>query len=208
MEAVQAFTSGASEDVLLREKQLAGLRNKLLEGSLSFYDRLARSLEGETDRASRRSLARAVYDAAELNGRIGRRDKALEAHRKALALREALAKETPGDVEARREVGLSELAVGETLAAMGRHAEARQAFARARGVAEDLLAGRPDDAEARALLADGFLAEGRSLFDEQRYQDARPFLERAREIYDGLVFTTRPSDAARTLPTRAGEVCL
>ena len=60
MEAVQAFTTGASEDVLLREKQLAGLRNKLLEGSITFYGRLAASLEGESDRASRRSLARAL----------------------------------------------------------------------------------------------------------------------------------------------------
>ena len=195
MESVQAFTTGASEDVLLREKQLASLRNKLLEGSLTFYDRLAASLEGETDRASRRSLAQAMYDAAELNGRIGRRNKALEAHRKALAMREALAKETPRDVEARREVGRSELAVGETLAVMGRQAEARQAFARARAVAEAWQAGHPDDPEARALLADATRAEGRSLLDEHRLAEARPFLERARAIYDGLVSTTGPSDA-------------
>ncbi len=95
MEAVQAFTAGASEDVLLREKQLEGLRKKLLDGSLSFYERLAASLQGETDRKSRQALARAVFDAAELNGRIGRREKALEAHLQALALRVALANECP-----------------------------------------------------------------------------------------------------------------
>jgi serine/threonine-protein kinase len=195
MAAVQAFTTGASEDVLLREKQLTALRNKLLEGSLTFYDRLAASLEGETDRASRRSLARAMYEAAELKGRIGRREQALAAHRQALALRAALSKEAPGDAEAGWELGRSELAVGEMLVAMGRQAEARQAFARSRAVAEVLARARPDDADARALLADGTAAEGHSLLDEHRLWDARPLLERAREIYDELVRAAGTTDA-------------
>jgi serine/threonine-protein kinase len=196
MDAVQAFTAGASEDVLLREKQLEGLRKKLLDGSLNFYERLTVSLEGETDRTSRRALARAVFDAAELNGRIGRSEKALEAHRRALALRVALANETPGDVESRRDVGRSELAVGETLAVMGRHDEARQAFARSRAVAEARLFDRPDDAEARTLKADGTAAEGRLLFDEQRFSNAGPILERAQAIYDGLVRDALTEDTA------------
>jgi eukaryotic-like serine/threonine-protein kinase len=196
MEAVRAFTNGASEDVLLREKQLAGLRTKLLQGSLFFYDRLAASMEGETDRASRRALARAVYDAGELNGRIGRRGQALEAHRKALALREVLAKQAPGDFESRREVGQSELAVGETLAAMGRHAEARQALARSRSVAEELARERPDDSAARVLLAAGLLAEGQSLIGELRLVDAEPFLAQALVTYDRLIRDGSSADPA------------
>ena len=96
MQAVQAFTTGASEDVLLREKQLAGLRQRLLGGSLSFYGRLAGLLEGETDGASRRSLAQAIYDAAELNGRIGRQEEARAAHLKAIELRQRLARGSRG----------------------------------------------------------------------------------------------------------------
>jgi eukaryotic-like serine/threonine-protein kinase len=130
MQAIQAFTTGASEDVLLREKQLTRLRNKLLEGSLTFYDRLADLHKDETDQSARRSLAQAVYAAAELNGRIGSRDKALEVHRRALTLREAFAKEIPNNLSIKQEVGESELAVGETLAALGRHTEARLAFER------------------------------------------------------------------------------
>jgi serine/threonine-protein kinase len=187
MEAVKSFTTGASEDVLLREKQLVGLRNKLLEGSLDFYSRLADLLKHETDRDSQRSLAVAMYEAAELNGRIGRHEKALEGHRQALSLREALAREAPSDVQAHRELGRSELAIGEMLAAMGRQAEARQAFARARAVAEVRLAGQSKDAEAHVLLADSSLAEAQSLLEEYRLEEARPFLERAWGIYDGLV---------------------
>ena len=115
MEAVKAFTTGASEDVLLREPQLAGLRQRLLEGSLSFYNRLAGFLEGETDRASRRSLAQAVYDAAELNGRIGRQEGAVTAHLKVIGLRQGLLREVPGDATVRRELARSELALSEPL---------------------------------------------------------------------------------------------
>ena len=60
MEAVLAFTNGASEDVILKEKALEGLRKKLLGQSQLFYDKLRFSLEGETDRASRSSLAEAL----------------------------------------------------------------------------------------------------------------------------------------------------
>ncbi len=193
MEAVQAFTTGASEDVLLHEKQLEGLRNKLLEGSLRFYDRLALLLEGETGLVSRRSLAQAIFDAGELNARVGRKEKALEAHRMALTLREALEKEAGENIEALRNVLRSNLAVGETLVAMGRIADARQAFARLRKAAETRLSGHSDDHETRALVADGDLAEGRSLIKENRLEDAKPFTERALKSFDELVRASTPS---------------
>ena len=89
MEAVRAFTTGASEDVILKEKALESLRKKLLGQSRAFYERLRMSLEGETDRASRSALAEALSDAAHLYGEVDAPEKALEAHRAALALRRA-----------------------------------------------------------------------------------------------------------------------
>ena len=76
MEAVRAFTNGASEDVILKEKALEGLRKKLLGQSQSFYDKLRFSLEGETDRASRSSLAEALSDAASLFTKVNAPQKA------------------------------------------------------------------------------------------------------------------------------------
>ena len=49
MEAVQAFTTGASEDVILKEKALEGLRKKLLGQSRLFYEKLT-SVAGGRDR--------------------------------------------------------------------------------------------------------------------------------------------------------------
>ena len=53
MQAVRAFTTGASEDVILKEKSLENLRKKLLGQSQKFYEKLTSSLEGEKDRSSR-----------------------------------------------------------------------------------------------------------------------------------------------------------
>ena len=64
------FTTGASEDVILKETALNGLRNKLLGQSQSFYDKLRGSLEGETDWSSRAALAEALSDAASLYTKV------------------------------------------------------------------------------------------------------------------------------------------
>ncbi len=90
MEAVSAFTTGASEDVILKEKALEGLRKKLLGQSQQFYEKLRTSLEDETDRASRSALAEAVLDAGILYAKVDAPDKAVRSLREALALRPAL----------------------------------------------------------------------------------------------------------------------
>ena len=87
MDAVRAFTTGASEDVILKEKALEGLRRKLLGQSQSFYDKLRASLEGEKDRSSRSALAEALSDAASLYTKVDAPQKALDAFHQSLALR-------------------------------------------------------------------------------------------------------------------------
>src|SRR5262249_48814945 len=124
----------------------------------------------------------------------------LAAHQRALALRRALADAAPGDTEARRELGRSELAVGETLAAMGRHAQARASFARSRAIAEALDRERPEDRASGILLGDGVLAEGASLFDARRLEEARSSLERARATYDRLVAEGTRTDPGADVP--------
>ena len=79
-----AFTTGASEDVILKEKALEGLRKKLLGQSQQFYEKLRTSLEDETDRASRSALAEAVLDAGILYAKVDAPDKAVRSLREAL----------------------------------------------------------------------------------------------------------------------------
>src|SRR5262249_61436163 len=100
----------------------------------SFYEKLRASLEGETDRASRAALAEALFDAGMLYSRVDAPQKALEAHHEALALREALVREQPGDPDARRDVGRSHLAVAKVLGSLARVEEAQAGGQPAPGV--------------------------------------------------------------------------
>jgi tetratricopeptide (TPR) repeat protein len=201
MEAVRAFTTGASEDVILKEKALEGLRKKLLGQSQVFYERLKGSLEGETDRASRSALAEALVDAGALYAKVDAAARAEQAYRAALALREALARERPGEPEARRDLGRTRLALAGLLASptLARYPEARAEVARARDVLEPLARERPHDGGARKLLADCESLDGSASVWSGREEEGREVLERARAIFEALI----QDDAPYTLTTAA-----
>jgi serine/threonine protein kinase len=199
MEAVRAFTTGASEDVILKEKALEGLRKKLLGQSRTFYDKLRKSLEGETDRASRASLAEALFDAAGLYGEVDAPEKALEAHREALALRAALVWEQPGDTAAQRDLCRSHLALARVFLPRYQLDEANAELGRARGVLQPLTREHPDDGGARLLEAACDGLEGERLYRNERQDEALALLERSRTLYQRLI----EDDPAYTLPTAA-----
>ena len=114
MEAVKLFHGEVSEDLLLKEKEFAGLRSRLLKGATDFYGKLERMLEGQSDPASRAALGRAYYELGELTGEIGNRAEALAVHRKALAVRRELAGRPGADDAAVLDVVRSLYAFGGT----------------------------------------------------------------------------------------------
>jgi serine/threonine-protein kinase len=194
MEVVRAFNTGASEDVIPTEK-----RNKLLGQSQAFYERLRRSLEGETDRASRAALAEALYDAAVLYNLVGAAQKAEEAHRTAMALRAALVQEQPGDPALRRDLGLSHLSLARFLQQTGsRVDEARAEIARARDVLTPLIRDHPEDGGARMLAAECDSQEAELFMMAGRLAEARAVLARARALYKALIRDNPPSTLSIT----------
>jgi hypothetical protein len=74
--------------VLLKEKEFAGLRSKLLNGAADFYGKLERLRDGQTDQSSQAALGHAYFGLAELTDEIGTSAEAVAAHRKALAVRQ------------------------------------------------------------------------------------------------------------------------
>ncbi len=199
MEAVRAFTTGASEDVILKEKALEGLRRKLLGQSQSFYEKLRISLEGETDRASRAALAEAMSDAASLYTKVDAPQRALDASGHALALREELTRERPGDPAARRDLARSRLARAQLLFSASRFDAAPAELARARGILDALVRERPDDGGARYLQAAVDSLDGDLLRSSGRPVEGRTMLEHARGRFEALVRDNPPYG----LPTAA-----
>jgi serine/threonine protein kinase/tetratricopeptide (TPR) repeat protein len=107
MEAIQIFHGGVSEDVLLKQKEFLDLRTKLLRGAQDFYGKLQTFLEGHADRRSRAALGNAYSELGVLTSEIGSKQEGLAIHRRALALRRALAAEAGAGTEDRANVGKS-----------------------------------------------------------------------------------------------------
>jgi serine/threonine-protein kinase len=112
MQAIRSFHAGVSEDLLLREPQFKELRAKLLRGAREFFGQLETQLKGQTDRRSRRAMARACDELAALTDRIGSKTEALDLYRRGLALRRELARDAPSDADAQVDVARCLLALG------------------------------------------------------------------------------------------------
>src|SRR5262249_5801303 len=104
MEAIGTFHGEVSQDLLLKEKQFAGLRARLLGAAADFYGKLERLLEGRADPQSRTALGRAYYELGDLTAQISRSADALAVHRKGLAVRRELAGQPGAGAEATLDV--------------------------------------------------------------------------------------------------------
>ena len=70
-----------------------------MKSAADFYGKLGALLGKETDLASRRALAAANFELADLTDKVGRKEDALAAHRAVLAAREAPAAEPGADAD-------------------------------------------------------------------------------------------------------------
>jgi serine/threonine-protein kinase len=187
--AVESYYTGASEDVLLRQPQLASLRNKLLNTSLAFYEELQGELEreGRDDPATRAELAAAYERVGEITEQVGTRASALEALGRARAIRESLMAADPSAAGPLRDLAVVLETIG-TLQARtsGREAEALPTLERALALREAVAATRPDSADDRAAVAAALRRMGNSLFPRGHPAQATRHLERARAILERL----------------------
>jgi serine/threonine-protein kinase len=187
--AVESYYTGASEDVLLKQSQLASLRTKLLKTSLAFYAELQSELEraGRDDPATRAELAAAYERVGEITEQVGTRASALEALERSRGIRESLAAADPAAVGPRRNLA----GVLETIGILqartsGREAEALPTLERALALREAVVAARTDSADDRAAVAATLRRMGNSLFPLGHPARALGYLERARAILERL----------------------
>ena len=132
VDAIKTFHTGVSEDFLLKQDQFKELRDRLLKSAADFYGKLGDLLGNETDVASRRALAQANFELADLTDKVGRPEDALAAHRAVLARREALAADPAADPEAKADVGRSLTAVAASWHRPARPTRPRRPTARPR----------------------------------------------------------------------------
>jgi hypothetical protein len=108
----------------------------------------------ETDVASRRALAQANFEPADLTGKVGRKEDALAAHRAVLVRRKALAADPAAVPEETADVGRSLTAVASVLESTGKAGEAKVAHRKAEALLADLARSSASAPAARVTLAD------------------------------------------------------
>jgi eukaryotic-like serine/threonine-protein kinase len=153
VDAIETFHTGVSEDFLLKQDQFKELRDRLLKSASDFYGKLGKLLGEETDVAARRALAQAEYEVAYLTEMVGRKEAALEAHRRVLAVREALAADPGADATAKADVGRSLTAIASLLEAAGKTDDAVATYRKAEGLLADPAGSVAASAPVRSALA-------------------------------------------------------
>jgi serine/threonine-protein kinase len=184
MEAIRAFHTGVSQDLLLKEPQFKGLRTRLLHGAREFFAKLESQLEGQTDRRSRRAMVQAYDELAALTDKIGSKTEALELYRRVLALRRELAREVHSDIEAQAEVARCLLALGQLEFETGHADKAVAAYEEAQSLLEGVNRPwepvrdfRADLATCEHRIGDALAAMGLSAKALLRYQMGRSVRE-------------------------------
>ena len=196
-DAIKTFHTGVSEDFLLKEEKFKDLRNRLLKSASDFYGKLGALLGKETDLVSRRALAQANFELADLTDKVGRTEDALAAHRQVLAAREALAAEPGADVETKVDVGRSLTAVAGLLSAAGKTDEAEATYRKAETLLADLARSSPSTPAARAALAYCRTGMGRLRYDTGKFVDALVSYRLARDDQEALADAPGASKEAR-----------
>jgi serine/threonine-protein kinase len=191
MEAVGAFHTGVSEDVLLKQQEFEPLRKKLLNTAADFYRKLQAQLGDAADPRSQAALAKAYVGLGGAAAAVGSTEQALKDFDRARELYEALAASDPDDLSHRR-------ALSRVLTDIARVREQRQetdlmrkATGRAVAVAEELTAVAPADPEDVNLLARALIGLGRTYagsLDEQerQYRRAADLAERLVAEHPGV----------------------
>jgi tetratricopeptide (TPR) repeat protein len=184
MEAIGAFHTGVSEDLLLKEPQFQRLRTRLLHGAREFFGKLERQLEGQTDRRSRRAMVQAYDELAALTDKIGSKTEALELYRRELALRSVLACEVHPDTAGEVEVARCLLALGQLEFETGHADKAVVAYEDAHRLLEGVnrpgdpaLDFRADLASCEHRIGNALAAMGLSTKALLRYQTGRSIRE-------------------------------
>jgi serine/threonine-protein kinase len=192
-EAIQRYHTDVSEDFLLKQDQFKDLRDRLLRDAVLFYRKLEDLLSAQADARSRQALGRAYEEVGDLTGKIGSLPEALEAHRKALEVRRALALEAASDAHTKVGVGRSLIAVGILLTRMGRYDEALKSFQEARSELESIV--DPGAAQDAILgeIARSFYWMGHTYYAAGRNFEAKVSFERAGAIGEELTASHRGS---------------
>jgi serine/threonine-protein kinase len=163
-QAVDRYHTRVSESPELKAHGLEGLRTKLLEDAVDFYERLVNENDAGDVEAER---GRTYWRLANLYGDTGRNDRGEGAYDRALEIQKTLVAAAPADAERQHDLALTYTREAELYERTGRHEAARTAHRHALAILEALLKDHPDTADYRHDLAENYAGLGLTDSDQR-----------------------------------------
>jgi serine/threonine-protein kinase len=145
MQAVDGYSALALEDELQKDSRLEGLRKRMLGSALKFYTELQESLEADTTPQALYDLSESYSRVGDVQEGLGSMHEALAAHRRALAIREALAAAQPANLQLRSALARAHFRIGIVLRPMGRLRDAIRSLERSLAIDEGLVRDNPTE---------------------------------------------------------------
>ncbi len=186
VDAIETYHTGVSEDFLLQQEQFKSLRDRLLNSASEFYEKLGALLKDDTDLSSRRALLQANFQVAELAFKVGRKEDALNLHRRVLTGREAIVSASGQGSDTVIEWCRSLMAVGEVLQQMGETDEARKMYEQARAAIAGKDDSPPKEQKARLAFVDTEYRLGRLLGMTGQISESLAMIQDARNLQEIL----------------------
>jgi eukaryotic-like serine/threonine-protein kinase len=155
LQAIESYYTGASEEVLLGQKELQPLRRRLLEKPRQFYEQLGRDLEGTGSRDLRALslLARGRMGLGRIASILGEKPDARTQYEAAIALYRQLIAARPDDLDDQYGLAKCYTALGVVQSATGDLGGAAESLRQAVAIGTKLTAARPAVADFQYALA-------------------------------------------------------
>ena len=178
--AVHDYFITVSEDTLLQQPGMQGLREDLLRQALVYYQSFLN--ERQDDPSLRQEVADAHFYAGTIVQTINSPSEALPHFEKAADLQRELLEASPDDSAIKSDYGQSLNAIGGVYFRTGKIDEARDYFQQAAQVREQVTSANPRDLEAARVFANSVMNVGSTYLARQDYEQAIPLLDRAQMI--------------------------
>ena len=192
-EAVDKFHTQVSESPELKARGVEGLRRKLLETALEFYEQFVQEEEG-SDPSVQAERGRSCWRLASLCSDIGRHQQAEKAYLDALVIQKKLTDEHPSVPAYQSDLASSSNGLAILYSYLGRNAEAEKAYLDALTLRKKLAAEHPSVADFLSHLAwnHNNLAElyrdtGRHAEAEKAYLDALTIKKQLAAAYPAVL---------------------
>jgi tetratricopeptide (TPR) repeat protein/tRNA A-37 threonylcarbamoyl transferase component Bud32 len=179
-DAVDDLFTKVSEDTLLNQPGMQGLRGDLLQKTLDYYERFLK--QRADDPALKEELGMTLFRAGRIVDELQSPENALPKLKQAAVIQNQLVTEKPGDAKRLQSLGDTHNAMGRSLH-RGQHLdEAATAYGTSKQLRQKLVDLEPQNAEYRRALANSLMNLGLVDQDRGKLDDAATQLQAAQQI--------------------------